>query len=146
MHNNGGIRAGLAKGPVSFGQLYAVLPFDNRLAALDLSGAQVLRILEQSVAGRAGAMQVAGMTFTFSMARPAGDRIREATVGDQPLDPGRTYRVVTIDYLAGGGDGLDTFLEGDNLAYGDPVIWVVAEYIRDHSPVHPRVEGRIVQK
>jgi 5'-nucleotidase/UDP-sugar diphosphatase len=143
MHNNGGIRAGLPKGPITYGQLYAVLPFDNQLMALDLTGAQVLRILEHSVAERAGAMQVAGMTFRFSMSKPAGQRVREATVGGDPLDPERVYRVVTIDYLAAGGDGQEAFLEATNPAYGDTEVWAVAEYIRAHSPVHPGREGRI---
>lgn len=146
MHNNGGIRAALPKGPISYGQLYAVLPFDNQLMALDLTGAQVLRILEHSVSSRPGNMQVAGMTFRFDMSRPAGDRILEATVGGESLDPARLYRVVTIDYLASGGDGQETFQEGINPAYGDTEVWVVAHYIRDHSPVHPKVEGRIIQQ
>ena len=146
MHNNGGIRAALPKGAISFGQLYAVLPFDNQLMALDLTGAQVLRILEHSVSSNPGKMQVAGMAFRFDMSKPAGDRILEATVGGKPLDPARAYRVVTIDYLASGGDGQETFLEGNNPAYGDTEVWVVAEYIRDHSPVHPKVEGRVVQR
>jgi 5'-nucleotidase/UDP-sugar diphosphatase len=145
MHNNGGIRATLPKGRITYGQIYAVLPFDNQLMALDLTGAQVLRILEHSVAARAGAMQVAGMTFRFSMSLSPGKRVREATVGGEPLDPERVYRVVTIDYLASGGDGQETFAEGTNAAYGDPTVWVVAEYIRTHSPVHPRIEGRIVR-
>jgi 2',3'-cyclic-nucleotide 2'-phosphodiesterase (5'-nucleotidase family) len=143
MHNNGGIRAGLDKGPITFGQLYAVLPFDNQLMALDLTGAQVLQILEHSVSERPGAMQVAGMTFMFSTARPAGERIREATVGGEPLDPDRTYRVVTIDYLASGGDGQVTFLEGTNAAYGESEVWAVAQYIRENSPVDPQIERRI---
>ena len=50
-------------------------------------------------------MQVAGLTFRFSSAKPPGQRVLEATVGGEPLDPARVYRVVTIDYLAGGGDG-----------------------------------------
>lgn len=143
MHNNGGIRAALPKGPISFGQLYAVLPFDNQLMALDQTGEQVLRILEHSVSSSPGKMQVAGMTFRIDTSKPAGDRILEATVGGEPLDPARSYRVVTIDYLASGGDGQETFLEGINPAYGDTEVWVVAQYIRDHSPVHPKVEGRI---
>jgi 5'-nucleotidase/UDP-sugar diphosphatase len=146
MHNNGGIRADLLKGPVTFGQLYAVLPFDNQLVALDLTGEQVLSILEHSVAERAGNMQVAGMTFRFSMSEPVGQRVLEATVGDQPLDPERVYRVVTIDYLATGGDGQEAFLEGTNVAYGDGEVWAVADYVRDHSPVDAKVEGRIVQR
>jgi len=146
MHNNGGIRAGLPKGPITYGQLYAVLPFDNQLIALDLTGAQVLRILEHSVTERAGAMQVAGMAFSFRMANQAGRRVMEATVGGRPLDPERVYRVVTIDYLAGGGDGQDAFLEGANPSYGDQAAWAVAEYFRTHSPLDPKVEGRVVSR
>lgn len=146
MHNNGGIRADLPKGPISYGQLYAVLPFENQLMTMDLTGAQVLRTLEHSVAERAGNMLVAGMAFSFSMSEPVGQRILEATVGGEPLDPERIYRVVTIDYLASGGDGQQTFLEGTNVVYGDGEVWAVADYVHEHSPVAPKVEGRIVQR
>jgi 2',3'-cyclic-nucleotide 2'-phosphodiesterase (5'-nucleotidase family) len=76
----------------------------------------------------------------------AGSRILSAAVGSEPLDTEQTYRVVSIDYLAGGGDGQTTFLEGTYPAYGEPEVRSVAEYIQTHSPVQPRVEGRIVQK
>jgi 2',3'-cyclic-nucleotide 2'-phosphodiesterase (5'-nucleotidase family) len=145
-HNNGGIRADLPKGPINYGQIYAVLPFDNQLMAMDLTGKQILEILEHSVGQRLGRMQVAGLTFRFSGSKPPGSRVLEATVDGEPLDLQRTYRVVTLDYLASGGDGYDTFLEGTNVAYGDTEVWVVAEYIRTHSPVEPEVEGRIVQQ
>jgi 2',3'-cyclic-nucleotide 2'-phosphodiesterase (5'-nucleotidase family) len=142
-HNNAGMRAGLPKGPITYGQLYDVLPFNNQLMAMDLTGAQILRILEHSVTDRAGSLQVSGLSFRFDFSRPASRRVLEATIGGQPLDPEKTYRVVTIDFLAGGGDGFKTFLDGTNVAYGDEEVWAVAEYIRAHSPVDPRVEGRI---
>jgi 2',3'-cyclic-nucleotide 2'-phosphodiesterase (5'-nucleotidase family) len=145
-HNNAGIRDGLPQGLVNYGQLYAVLPFDNQLMAMDLTGKQVLEILEHSVSYQAGRLQVAGLAFRFDMSRPAGNRVLEATIGGQPLDPARVYRMVTIDYLASGGDGYDTFLEGGDPSYGDNEVWVVAEYIRAQSPVDPRVEGRLVEQ
>jgi 5'-nucleotidase len=113
---------------------------------MDLTGAQVLRILEHSVADRPGAMQLSGLAFSFRMSRPVGQRVLEVSVGGAPLDPDRTYRVATIDYLASGGDGYETFLEGANVAYGDTEVWVVAQHIEAHSPVNPQVEGRIVQR
>jgi 2',3'-cyclic-nucleotide 2'-phosphodiesterase (5'-nucleotidase family) len=88
-------------------------------------------------------MQVGGMAFRFNSARLAGQRILEATVGGEPLDPERLYRVVTIDYLASGGDGQDTFTEGTNLSYGDTEVWAVAEYIGANSPIDAQIEGRI---
>lgn len=143
MHNNGGLRSALAPGPISYGALFNVLPFGNVLAAVDLTGAQVLAILERSVSARPGNMLVAGMSFTFEQSRPAGARVTSVTVGGKPLDPQRVYRVQTIDYLLTGGDGQTTFTEGTNVVFGDPCIDVVADYIRKHSPVSPRVEGRI---
>ena len=91
-------------------------------------------------------MQVAGLAFRFDPASPEGKRVVEATVGGELLDPDKTYRVVTIDYLAGGGDGQETFLEGTNPTYGDAEVWAAAQYIRAHSPVDPKVERRIVRQ
>jgi 2',3'-cyclic-nucleotide 2'-phosphodiesterase (5'-nucleotidase family) len=145
-HNNAGIRDGLPKGPVNYGQLYAVLPFDNQLMAMDLTGKQVLEILEHSVSNQAGKLQVAGLAFRFDMSRRGGSRVLEVNVGGQPLDLERVYRMVTIDYLASGGDGYDTFAQGADPSYGDNEVWVVAEYIRAQSPIDPRVEGRIVEQ
>jgi hypothetical protein len=54
--------------------------------------------------------------------------------------------VVTIDYLASGGDGQEAFLDGTNVAYGDGEVWAVADYVRKHSPVDAKVEGRIAQR
>ncbi|MBI5956315.1 MAG: 5'-nucleotidase C-terminal domain-containing protein [Chloroflexi bacterium] len=144
MHNNAGVRSSISKGPITYGQLYKVLPFDNVLTAMDLTGAQIRIILEKAVAGRPGNMLVSGMTYTFDQSQPEGARIKVALVGGKPLDPKRVYRVMTIDYLAGGGDGQVEFKNGSNLTYGDPTVDVVAEYIQRHSPVSPKVEGRIV--
>jgi 2',3'-cyclic-nucleotide 2'-phosphodiesterase (5'-nucleotidase family) len=121
-----------------------VLPFDNVLEAVDLTGAQILQILEKAVSGRPGNMLVSGLTYEFDQSKPIGERILKVTVGGQPLDPDKVYRVQTIDYLASGGDGQTTFTEGKNPIYGDPTVDVVAEYIRTHSPLSPKVEGRIV--
>jgi 2',3'-cyclic-nucleotide 2'-phosphodiesterase (5'-nucleotidase family) len=146
MHNNAGVRSQINKGPINYGQLYLVLPFDNVLEAVDLTGAQIRLILEKAVSGRPGNMLVSGLTYEFDQSKPIGQRILKVTVGGQPLDPNKVYRVQTIDYLASGGDGQTTFTEGKNPVYGDPTVDVVAEYIRTHSPVSPKVEGRIVGK
>jgi 5'-nucleotidase len=53
------------------------------------------------------------------------------------------YRVAVNDFLAAGGDGFAGFREGKNIAYGDDLREAVAKYLRDNSPVNPRVEGRI---
>lgn len=146
MHNNSGLRARLPAGNITFGQLYEVLPFDNTLVSIDLTGEQILAILERTVSGRRGNLVVSGMTYQYDWSKPAGSRIVAVTIGGKPLDPKKTYRIQTIDYLATGGDGQTTFTQGKIVAYGDPIVEIVAEYIKKHSPVNPKVEGRITGK
>jgi 5'-nucleotidase len=146
MHNNAGLRSRIAKGPITYGALFQVLPFGNVLAAVDLTGEQVRAVIEHTVAGRPGNMVVAGMTYTFDQSKPIGQRVLQITIGGKPLDPKKVYRVQTIDYLASGGDGQVAFTEGKNVVYGDPCIDVVADYIQKHTPVNPKVEDRIVGK
>ena len=80
------------------------------------------------------------------MASPPAAGLLGATIGGKPIDPKRVYRINTIDYLATGGDGQTAFTQGKIVSLGDRVADVVAEYIKTHSPVNPKVEGRIVSK
>jgi 2',3'-cyclic-nucleotide 2'-phosphodiesterase (5'-nucleotidase family) len=144
MHNNSGLRARIPAGPITYGQLYQVLPFDNTIATMELTGEQIWAILERTVSGRRGNLVVAGMTYRFDYSKPAGNRLLEVTIGGKPLDVKRTYRINTIDYLATGGDGQTTFTQGKIITYGDPVVDVVAQYIKNNSPVNPKAENRIV--
>ena len=146
MHNNSGLRARIPAGPITYGALYQALPFDNVIASIDISGQTILDILERTVAGRRGNMVVAGMTYEFDYGKPSGSRLLKATIGGKPVDPARVYRVNTIDYLATGGDGQTAFLQSKIVTLGDRVADVVAAYIKSHSPVNPKVEGRIVSR
>lgn len=145
IHNNAGIRADLPKGPITYGKLYEVLPFDNVLAAMDLTGAQIKAVLEVAASCPRVNTLVAGMSFVYDCSKPPGNRISKIMIQGKAMEPQKVYRVQTIDYLAGGGDGQVAFKEGANLAYGDPTVDVVAEYIRKNSPLNPKVEGRIVE-
>lgn len=143
-HNQGGIRADLAKGPITYGALYQVLPMDNVLTAMDLPGATLKEALETATSCPRTNSVVAGMSFTYDCAKPQGQRISNIVIQGKPFDLQKIYRVQTIDYLAGGGDGLAAFTKGTNLAYGDPVVDVVADYVTKHSPLNLKTEGRIV--
>ena len=105
--NPGGIRADLPSGPLSFGQVYEVLPFDNTVAMLQLSGAELRRLLELAhAADRGPVFAVSGLELTLARC-PGPHRLQDATLkGGAALEPGRTYRVALPDFLARGGDGL----------------------------------------
>jgi 5'-nucleotidase len=153
IQNGGGIRASIPTGPITLGQAMEVLPFGNYLMVLELTGAQIVAALEngvsmvEQVAGRFP--QVGGLRFTWDPGAPVGERIVLVEVrtpeGYEPIDPAATYRVVTNNFLATGGDGYTVFLEAAeviNLGFVD--YEVLAEYLQAHSPVSPKEEGRII--
>ena len=164
--NGGGIRTGIAQGKVTVKDVYAVLPFDNYLVAISLTGAQVKAALEHGVARLeepSGSFpQVSGLTFTYSRSAPAGARVKDVTVGGRPLDAQKEYVVATNDYLVAGGDGYTAFgealksagdyanlggtLSSSKLAYNDPGTWLrdhLIAAIQARETIAPQIDGRI---
>jgi 2',3'-cyclic-nucleotide 2'-phosphodiesterase (5'-nucleotidase family) len=148
----GGIRASIAAGDISMGNVMEVLPFNNFLVTLDITGEQVRQALENGVSqvseGAGRFPQIAGFSFVWDPSAATGSRIKSVAIkttgGSQSLDPAATYRVVTTSFLAGGGDGYSVLKEGRNLiTLGDVDFDTLAEYLKAHSPVGPVIEGRI---
>ncbi len=107
--NNGGIRADLPEGAVTFGQVYQVQPFQNRLLRLTVKGAVLRDALEQCVAG-AGRdhlpdCHVAGAEVWFDGRKEPGKRINSVRLSGKDLDGGRSYTLVVSDFMATGGSG-----------------------------------------
>jgi 5'-nucleotidase/UDP-sugar diphosphatase len=154
--NGGGIRASIDSGNISYSQVLEVLPFGNRLVQVDLIGAEILAALENGVSeikanpeesgGRFP--QVAGIKFSADLTKPVGSRVTEVLIGNAtsgyiPLDKAAVYRLVTLDFIFGGGDGYTMFKNGQNVRGRDvPQEMAVIDYIKAHSPVSPKVEGR----
>lgn len=141
---NQGIRADLRAGKITYGKLYEVLPFDNTMAALDLTGENIKAILEIATSCPRVNTLVAGISFVYDCSKSQGSRVSNIKVRGAPMDLQKTYRVQTIDYLIGGGDGQTPFTLGKNVAYGDPVVDVVAAFVTKNSPLNLKVDGRIV--
>ncbi len=109
--NSGGVRQHLLAGPVTFRDLYGVMPFENLLVSVQLSGAQVVALIRTSLAHARGIAQVDGLRLTLRCPAPGDERGRPALLGvftadGRPLDPARQYRMVVTDFLLLGGDGL----------------------------------------
>jgi len=99
--NAGCIREPLPAGPITMGRIFSILPFDNTVVTMEMRGADILAMLEfiSTNYGAITGYQYAGTTFTIDVARR---RLLDPRIGDKPIDPGRTYRLVTISYLADG--------------------------------------------
>jgi 2',3'-cyclic-nucleotide 2'-phosphodiesterase (5'-nucleotidase family) len=143
IQNNGGLRTSIPAGKITMEQVYTLLPFDNNLMTMDLTGAQIADILEYN-AKTEGMLQVSGLRVVYDLAAPEGSRVKELTIGGKPADRSRIYRVTTNDFLAAGGDRFGMFREGKNAVVGDDIRDALLDYLKKQSPVSPRIEGRIV--
>ena len=158
IQNGGGLRAPIYDGPVSVGDILEVLPFGNAIATFEITGTHILAALENGVSqvedGAGRFPQVAGMRYEFNLSQPVGSRIlfvevyNEDTGEYELLDENKIYRVVTNDYMLGGGDGYDMFAEYAINPYdsGPLLDAAVVEYFEEFSPVTPEIEGRIVER
>lgn len=106
--NNGGIRAGLPKGRITYGHVYEVHPFGNRLFRVEMSGAGVREYLERIVARDNLRDHVSGITIGYNPALPRGQRIVSLRLpAGRTLSDGATYTVVMNEFMAAGGEGLN---------------------------------------
>jgi 5'-nucleotidase len=154
--NPGGIRSDLSSTlSVSFGQLSNVLPFNNTLVSMDLTGQQIVRLLEQQwerSSSKGVVMSVSeGFSYTWDAAAPAGALRGQGrrvvpgsvTVDGEPLLADKYYRVVTNNFLADGGDGFTVFQQGINRQTGDVDSAVVKLYLRVKGVLPVPALGRI---
>ena len=129
MVNGGGIRANIAKGDITFGDINKVYAFGNYLCVVEATGQQILDALEWSVRkipSEFGAfLQVSGMSYEVDVnvesgciadennmmaGIEGGRRVKNVLVGGEPIDPQAKYTVASTDYvLLENGDGTTAF-------------------------------------
>ena len=141
-YNMAGVRASFNAGQITYGQLYEALPFSNTVVNVDLKGSDLAAIIDRAACVN-GRLHMAGVVVAFRFDGGTPNCVKSITVAGAPLDAARTYHVATIDYLLLGGDGHTGFAKGTSVIYGDVEVDVVAAYITAHSPVSPKVEGRL---
>ncbi len=147
--NSSGVRTALepgADGFVTYGQLYTVQPFNNNLIVMTLNGAQLMALLEQQL-DEVGFNQLFtvsdGFRFGYDLSRPAGRRIVMASLNGQPIDPARDYRIVTNNFLAGGGDNFSAFRQGRALVTGPVDLDATEAYLVNTPDLKLPALGRI---
>jgi len=118
LQNGGGIRAPIPAGPITKKTIYTVIPFDNTIMTAEITGAQLIEVLEKKAlpealinygekfSGPSGAfLQVSGMSYTMDL---AAKTVTNVKVGGVPIDPGKTYLMATQNFMMSGGDGYVT--------------------------------------
>jgi len=152
VYNIGGIRAALTRGQVTYGDVLAVAPFENKIAFITLTGTQLLELFAQ-IAHRGGEGVSKGVELVITKGDIGGELVSARLHGAE-IDPLKDYRVATINYLLEGNDGMPALRQGkDVVAPSDPsnnTRYLIMNYFLDHQKqgkvVDAQVEGRIKLK
>jgi 5'-nucleotidase len=146
--NSTGIRTDLLArtGHVTVGDIRDVHPFGNALIALTLTGAQLHELLEQQwIQGRSTLQISRGFSYEWRATASPGARVEMGSMrlNNEPIDPTAHYRIVTNEFLAGGGDGYTVLAAGTDRTRGMLDSEALEKYAAAHSPLMPPAEGRI---
>lgn len=141
--NRGGIRCDLDSGVITKGAIMQMLPFDNHVVVIDVSGADLIQAFEV-MAGRKGD----GISGASAVIDPTTLTCRNILVGDRKIDPSKRYRVATIDYLAMGGDFLSSLKNATILHRSEPLLYddiigLLREKTKGSLPIVPDTTVRM---
>lgn len=118
MINAGGLRrSAINEGELRARDIFELLPFENALVTVELTGEQLTRLLKMIVSSREAQSGARVVYFTKPDKTNEIDILKlRTTGGEKDIDPQATYRIVTIDYLVNRGGAMSTLLrEGKNL-------------------------------
>jgi 5'-nucleotidase / UDP-sugar diphosphatase len=144
IHNSGGIRTDIPAGKITVEQVFALLPFDNQIVVMDLTGRDLVELFENALGENKGMLQVSGMNIRCSPGARPGARVAALSIAGVPVDLSKRYRVATNDFLAAGGDNVTGFQKGTNVAHGGDLREAFEAYLKKHSPLAGKTEERIV--
>ncbi|HQU86201.1 MAG TPA: bifunctional UDP-sugar hydrolase/5'-nucleotidase, partial [Pyrinomonadaceae bacterium] len=159
--NGGSIRADLTYnvGTLTKRDVLSILPFNNPIVKIEISGKTLREVLEHGVArsavgedGEPGRFpQISGMSFKYDTTKPARSRVTEISIGGKLLDEKKNYTLATSDFLVSrGGDGYTMLKDGKVLinadaAQKDSDVFEAAIKSAPDSTIAPKLEGRIVR-
>ena len=150
VYNMGGIRAALPEGNVTWGDVLAIAPFENKICFLTLSGEKVLELFQQ-MAETGGEGVSSSVRLVIRHPGKGQGSLVSASIGGKPVDPKASYRIATIDYLAQGNDHMTAFKDKTNLnAPSDESNnsrYIIMNFFKQQlaagKVIDARVEGRI---
>lgn len=148
--NAGGIRATIDEGDITRGEVLTSFPFGNAIVQLAVDGKTLWEVLEGIVTGVnigngeevTSFFQVSsGIKVEFNPENANNTKLIAVTIGGEPLNNETTYQIVTLDFIAGGGDNF--FEPTTDFITLDTQDEVLVQYIQSQSPVNIALDRRI---
>lgn len=139
--NQGGLRSSIPKGPVNTRTAYNLMPFENEIVIVELTGEKILEMLEYLNSNRTP-HPVSGIRIVVD-----NNKVVEATIKGEKIDPDKTYFVATSDYLQQGGDNMKFLKDPVNLYGADyKVRSAVIDYFKKVDTLNTREDDRYILK
>lgn len=139
--NHGGIRSVLREGPVTMRSAYEIMPFENSIVVVEISGKEVNNMFEYLKRGTAH--PIAGMQLILN---DAGE-IKKATIQGKPIDEHKTYFIATNDYLQQGGDHMDFLKNPVSILPLDYKIRnLLIDYFAKNDTINPVRDDRFIKQ
>ncbi|MFP4288085.1 MAG: 5'-nucleotidase C-terminal domain-containing protein [Bacteroidales bacterium] len=140
--NYGGLRVPLPQGAITYGRVYELLPFENEMVVITLTGKKTLELFEYLARAERG-MPVSGIELTIKDETP-----HQIIIQNEYFDINKTYKVLTSDYLANGGDNMTFFEEPLNYEFldmrvRDAIIEFMLEKGERNEKISAELDGRI---
>ncbi|XP_008555623.2 protein 5NUC [Microplitis demolitor] len=165
IHNSGSVRTSINKSPdtpITVSDILAVLPFNNAVGKLNMTGKQIITMLEHSVHNlefndtsnlHGGFLHFSGLQVIYDLFKPSGNRVVRNSVlircskcripQYNKLEENSTYTLIVPDFIAQGGDGYDMLQNLTYEPFGVTTDQILTDYIKRRSPLHAGVEWRI---
>ena len=138
--NMGGMRCSWQKGAITKGNVFELMPFDNRLVVLTLKGSSVIELCESFA--RYGAQGVAGMRVKI-----IDNKLASVKVGGKPVNPKKLYTVATSDYLSGGTDHMDALTKYVDYWNSDLLIRdLYLQAVKTQDTIRVTLDGRMAMQ
>jgi 5'-nucleotidase len=149
--NAGSIRNPLPAGDISIGDVLSSFPYEDYAYKGRISGSDLWKVLQNSVdrqtqGSGGGFLQVAGLKVTYK-GQPGAYTLKEVLVesGSKwlPLDQRAVYNIITLDFLAKGGDGFEIFKDM-SWKSTDQLMSDIFVYYLENGPIDVNYDSRII--
>lgn len=143
--NSGGLRQDIDAGDITVGDLVSMFPFPNTIVQLEMKGKDLRELFEHGAGLTNGILQASkNVEMSYDESLPVGKRVTKINIKGESLDDDKTYKVLTSNFLADGGDGFLMFKQ--NSLYkntGIQILDAMVKYLKKIENYEPKIEGRV---
>lgn len=144
--NAGGVRNILNEGNITIRDVYQVMPFENTIVKLKMTGEAIYELLADNIQADRTSMYVSGIEVRYKLISDRKAEIAQITINGKPIDPQATYWVATNNYLTEGGKGGKAFKKAiEKTDTMIPVRDAIIEWIKENKEIKGWETGRFIR-